>query len=153
MYSQWSLTHSETSPILTLLSARHSLRACCKTILTRVAIDLLHKSQNASVQYPKVHHFVTEMCTNVYISVTDWCIVGCLSNELMGFVRWNYSFAPGLWFRFILFGTNRFNFTEQNMFKICWNHISLEKNLFVYLQLEFVHLALPSMVMICKSIA
>ena len=26
--------------------------------------------------HPKMHHFVTEMCTYVHISVTKWCIVG-----------------------------------------------------------------------------
>ena len=26
--------------------------------------------------YPTMHHFVTEMCTHVHISVTKWCIVG-----------------------------------------------------------------------------
>ena len=26
-------------------------------------------------KYPTVHHFVTEMCTRVYISVTKWCTV------------------------------------------------------------------------------
>ena len=27
-------------------------------------------------RYPTMHHFVTEMCTSVHISVTKWCIVG-----------------------------------------------------------------------------
>ena len=35
-----------------------------------------HKSHNASDKYPTMHHFVTEMCTCVHISVTKWCIVG-----------------------------------------------------------------------------
>ena len=35
-----------------------------------------HKSHNASDKYPTMHHFVTEMCTHVHISVTEWCIVG-----------------------------------------------------------------------------
>ena len=26
---------------------------------------------------PTMHHFVTEMCTHVQISVTKWCVVGC----------------------------------------------------------------------------
>ena len=38
-------------------------------------------SQCAIVQYPIMHHFVTEMCTCVHISVTKWCIVGYLSNH------------------------------------------------------------------------
>ena len=39
-------------------------------------IDPSRKSHNASDIYPTVHHFVTEMCTHVHISVTNWCIVG-----------------------------------------------------------------------------
>ena len=35
-----------------------------------------HNSHNASDKYPTMHHFVTEMCTGVHISVTKWCIVG-----------------------------------------------------------------------------
>ena len=30
----------------------------------------------SSGNYPPMHHFVTEMCTDVHISVTKWCIVG-----------------------------------------------------------------------------
>ena len=45
-------------------------------------IDPSHKSQNASVPYPTMQHFVTEMCTGVHISVTKWCIVGYLSGAL-----------------------------------------------------------------------
>ena len=37
--------------------------------------DLSHNSHNASNKYPTMHHFVTEMCTHVHISVTKWCIV------------------------------------------------------------------------------
>ena len=44
--------------------------------------DLLHKSDNAHVPYPIMHHFVTEMCICVHISVTKWSIMGCLSNAL-----------------------------------------------------------------------
>ena len=29
-----------------------------------------------------MHHFVTEICTRVHISVTKWCILGYLSNAL-----------------------------------------------------------------------
>ena len=39
-------------------------------------------SHNAQVPYPIMHHFVTEMCTPVHISVTNWCIVGYLPNAL-----------------------------------------------------------------------
>ena len=41
-----------------------------------------HKSHTAPVPYPTMHHFVTEMCTCVHISVTKWCIVGYLSDAL-----------------------------------------------------------------------
>ena len=41
-----------------------------------VAIDLFHKTHNAPVPYPTAHHFVTEMCTCVHISVTKCCVVG-----------------------------------------------------------------------------
>ena len=43
---------------------------------------LSHKSHNALNKYVTMHHFVTEMCTHVYISVTEWYIVGYLSNAL-----------------------------------------------------------------------
>ena len=36
-----------------------------------------------------MHHFVTEMCTQVHISVTKWCVVG------MGLVHYGI-FAAGL---------------------------------------------------------
>ena len=42
----------------------------------------LQQSQNAPVPYTTMHHFVTEMCTGVHISVTQRCIVG----------YWSYSF-------------------------------------------------------------
>ena len=35
-----------------------------------------HKSHNALVIYPTMHHFVTERWTCVHISVTEWFIVG-----------------------------------------------------------------------------
>ena len=41
-----------------------------------VIIDPSKKSHNASDKYLTMHHFVTEMCTYVHISVTKWCIVG-----------------------------------------------------------------------------
>ena len=34
-----------------------------------------HKSHNALNIYPTMHQFVTEMCTHVHISVTQWCNV------------------------------------------------------------------------------
>ena len=45
-----------------------------------MSIDLSHKSQNASVPYPTMQHFITEMCTCVHISVIKCCIVGYLSD-------------------------------------------------------------------------
>ena len=39
-------------------------------------IDPSHKSLDVSDKYPTMHHFVTEICIHVYISVTRWCIVG-----------------------------------------------------------------------------
>ena len=38
--------------------------------------DLLHKSHNVPVPCATMHHFATEMCTCVHISVTKWCILG-----------------------------------------------------------------------------
>ena len=35
-----------------------------------IAIDPSQKSHNASYNYPTMHHFVTDMCTHVHISVT-----------------------------------------------------------------------------------
>ena len=47
-----------------------------------VCIDPSYKSHNAPVLNPTMHHFVNEMCTCVLISVTNWSIVGYLSNAL-----------------------------------------------------------------------
>ena len=41
-----------------------------------------HKSHNASEEYPIMHHFVTEICTHVHISVTKWGTVGCGTGAL-----------------------------------------------------------------------
>ena len=57
--------------------------------ISHESIDPSHKSHNALDKYPKMHHFVTEMCTRVQISVTKWCIVGYLSNTLWDL--WNRS--------------------------------------------------------------
>ena len=45
-------------------------------------IDQSHKYHNAFDKYPMMHHFVTEMCTCVYISVTKWCSVGYRTGAL-----------------------------------------------------------------------
>ena len=44
-----------------------------------------HKSHNALDKYPIMHHFVTEMCTHVHISVKKCCIVGYGTGAL-----WDY---------------------------------------------------------------
>ena len=62
----------------------------------RMSIDHSHKSHNASVLYPTMHHFVTEMCTYVHISVTKWCIVGYLSDALWDL--WDRSIASDGYF-------------------------------------------------------
>ena len=41
----------------------------------KVTRDPSHKSHNALDKYPAMQYFVTEMCSNVHISVTKWCIV------------------------------------------------------------------------------
>ena len=47
--------------------------------------ELWHTSHNAPVPNPTMHHFVTEMCTCVHISVTKWYIMGYLYNALQDF--------------------------------------------------------------------
>ena len=59
--------------------------------------DPFHKSHNALDEYPTMHHFVTEMCMHMHISVTKWCIMGLvhcgicesyqLARVIMGFER------------------------------------------------------------------
>ena len=48
---------------------------CCICHYCCGIIDPSHKSHNALDKYPIMHHFVTEMCTHVHISVPKWCIV------------------------------------------------------------------------------
>ena len=47
-----------------------------------VPIGLSHKSHDSQVPYATMHHLVTEVCVHVHISVTKWCIMGYLSDEL-----------------------------------------------------------------------
>ena len=54
----------------------------CRRCIDRSQPNLLHKSHNAPVPYPTVHHFVTEMCRYVHISVKKICIVGYLPSAL-----------------------------------------------------------------------
>ena len=51
--------------------------------------DPIHKSHKASDKYPPMHHFVTEMCTHVHISVTKWCIVGYRRRVLWELWDWS----------------------------------------------------------------
>ena len=44
--------------------------------------DPSHISHNALHEYPTMQHFVTEMCTHVHISVTNWCIVAYYTGAL-----------------------------------------------------------------------
>ena len=44
--------------------------------ITGNTIYPVYKSHNAPVTYPTMHHFGTEMCTCMHISVTKQCIVG-----------------------------------------------------------------------------
>ena len=55
-------------------------------------IDLLHESHNTLVPYPTMHHFVTEMCTYVYTSVTKCCIMGYFPDALWNL--WGGSITP-----------------------------------------------------------
>ena len=53
-------------------------------------IDPSHcKSHNASDKYPTIYHFITEMCTYVYISVTKCCIVGYGTDALWDLWDWS----------------------------------------------------------------
>ena len=47
-----------------------------------VPIDMLYKLPKSPVSYPAMHHFVTEMCICVHISVTKWCIMVYLCDLL-----------------------------------------------------------------------
>ena len=53
---------------------------CCLIFCISHSIDLLHKYHNTPVPWPTIHHFVTEMCPCVHISVTKWCTVRQLCN-------------------------------------------------------------------------
>ena len=52
-------------------------------------IEPSHKSHNASDEYPKMHHFLAEMCTHMHISVTKWCIVGYGTGALWDLRNWS----------------------------------------------------------------
>ena len=63
---------------------RYLVQILKSTLVHMNSIDPSHKSKNASVPYPTMQHYVTEMCTCVHIYVTKWCIVGYLSDALWG---------------------------------------------------------------------
>ena len=42
-------------------------------------MDLSQKSHDTPFPHPTIHHFATEICTRVHISVTKWCIVGYIA--------------------------------------------------------------------------
>ena len=65
---------SERPPLTTLRGGL--FRKAPKHDKHTYTIDTSHKSQNASDKYPTMHHFITEMCTHVHISVIKCCIVG-----------------------------------------------------------------------------
>ena len=46
-----------------------------------------------------MHHFVTEMCTCVHISVTEWRVVGCLSDALWDLWDGSIPWLLVLWLR------------------------------------------------------
>ena len=54
--------------------------------MSRCQIDLSHKSHNAPAPYPTMHHFETEMCTCVHISVygasCGICLMHCGISEI-----------------------------------------------------------------------
>ena len=67
--------------------------------MAMIWIDLSHKSHNAPILYPTMHHFVTETCTCVHVSVTKWCIVGYLSNALWDL--WEWSIVGWNWLQYV----------------------------------------------------
>ena len=61
---------------------------CFSYISSQDATDPSHKSHNASDKYPTMHHFVTEMCTHVHISVTKWCNVNIWTGAFWDLWDW-----------------------------------------------------------------
>ena len=53
--------------------------------------SLMHKYHHVLIPDPTMHHFATEMCTCVHISVTKCCIGGYMSNALWDI--WDGSFG------------------------------------------------------------
>ena len=50
--------------------------------LSVTRMDPFHRSHNVSDKYPTMHHFLTEICTCVHISVTKWFIVEYVTSGL-----------------------------------------------------------------------
>ena len=82
-------------PVSKMWQMNLNLQCSCK---------LFHETKRPVKQIPlctscisTIHHFVTEMCTYVHISVTKWCIVGYLSNALWDFSAPNFSWTPSKW--------------------------------------------------------
>ena len=70
------LSHWNENPDLDEFNFWVSSLILFNSLLPSHWIQPSHKSHNASDKYPTMHHFVTEMCTRVHISVTKWWIVG-----------------------------------------------------------------------------
>ena len=72
------------SVITSLAITRYSMKHSNSTYRS------ISQSHNVPVPYPTTHHFVTEMCTRVYISVTKRCIVGYLSDAFHTWDLWDW---------------------------------------------------------------
>ena len=64
------------------LNQSYSCLVAARNAYDRVVFLLFHKSHDASVLYPKIHHFITEICTSAHFSymavhcgIVAWCIV------------------------------------------------------------------------------
>ena len=67
------------------------------SVTKQITTVTLYKSHNAHVLYPTMHHFVTEMCTRMHISVTESCIVGYGTGALWGAHLCNRLVHCGIW--------------------------------------------------------
>ena len=58
-----------------------------QTYFMRHGIDLLHRSHNAPIPYPTMHHFVTKMCTYLLQNAASWdtCLMYCRICEMSSF--------------------------------------------------------------------
>ena len=83
----WFETHRAPYDVIVMVFGMSPILFRPQRVTMVLQSDLLHKSHNAPVLYPTMHHFVTEMSTCVHISVTKWCIVGYLWGVL--WVLWD----------------------------------------------------------------